>query len=260
MTIVCHKHRFIFIKTRKTAGSSIEIALSRLCEDSDFITPLSHPEGPDERLRREAGGHPPVNWQKSWWQYRSWKEIRQRFKRGRRAMLLGAHATAGQIRHHFGEDVWNRYLKITVERNPWDKAVSRYWWMRYRSHRRHGGAKTFESLSDFLERVSWERPHWLSNWNHYAINDRPAVDCFLFYETLSADLQALEQRLKVPAGTLTLPRERAKGNSRADCRPYTEVMGRSDRSIVSAICRKEITELGYRFETTASNAPRVLPS
>ena len=37
--IVSHKHKFIFLKTRKTAGTSIQIALSGICDiESDIIT------------------------------------------------------------------------------------------------------------------------------------------------------------------------------------------------------------------------------
>ncbi len=40
--IVSHEHGFIFMKTRKTAGTSVEIALSRICGPDDVITP-DHP-------------------------------------------------------------------------------------------------------------------------------------------------------------------------------------------------------------------------
>ena len=38
--IVSHKHKFIFIKTKKTAGTAIEAALSELCGPQDVITPF----------------------------------------------------------------------------------------------------------------------------------------------------------------------------------------------------------------------------
>ena len=37
--IVSHAHKFIFIKTKKTAGTAIEAALSELCGPDDVITP-----------------------------------------------------------------------------------------------------------------------------------------------------------------------------------------------------------------------------
>ena len=39
--ILSHKHKFIFIKTKKTASTSLEIVLSKLCGKDDIITPVS---------------------------------------------------------------------------------------------------------------------------------------------------------------------------------------------------------------------------
>lgn len=51
--IVSHKHKFIFIKTAKSAGTSIEIALSKFCGSEDIITPILPAE--DERKRKQLG-------------------------------------------------------------------------------------------------------------------------------------------------------------------------------------------------------------
>lgn len=52
--IVPHKYQFIFLKTSKTAGTSIEIALSRICDKGDIITAVSDE---DEKIRNELGGN-----------------------------------------------------------------------------------------------------------------------------------------------------------------------------------------------------------
>ena len=51
--IVSHKHRFVFIRCRQTASTSLEIALSRLCGPDDIVTPM-HPRA--ELLRADLGG------------------------------------------------------------------------------------------------------------------------------------------------------------------------------------------------------------
>lgn len=39
--IISHQHRFIFVKTLKTAGTSIEVFLSGLCGRDDVVTPFT---------------------------------------------------------------------------------------------------------------------------------------------------------------------------------------------------------------------------
>ncbi|TAE78164.1 MAG: hypothetical protein EAZ84_02360 [Verrucomicrobia bacterium] len=53
--VISHKHRFIFIKTAKTAGTSIEAFLSPHCGPDDVFTPTFP----------IVEGHQPRNWQQS---------------------------------------------------------------------------------------------------------------------------------------------------------------------------------------------------
>ena len=45
--IISHKNKFIFIKTKKVGGTSLELALASICGDDDIITPTS-----DEDIRK----------------------------------------------------------------------------------------------------------------------------------------------------------------------------------------------------------------
>ena len=61
--ILSHEHKFIFLGTKKTAGTSIELALSELCGPDDVITPLTR-----EDEARRAGRRGAQNWRlHSWW-------------------------------------------------------------------------------------------------------------------------------------------------------------------------------------------------
>ncbi len=57
--IISHSRRFTFIKTAKTAGTSLEIALAKFCGPEDIITPVS-PE--DEKVRKRSGYPGPQNY------------------------------------------------------------------------------------------------------------------------------------------------------------------------------------------------------
>jgi hypothetical protein len=60
--ILSYANNFLFIKTRKTAGTSIEIALSIECSKKDVITPIS-PN--DEIIRKRLLGLLPRNFSSS---------------------------------------------------------------------------------------------------------------------------------------------------------------------------------------------------
>ena len=53
MAIISHSRKFIFVKTMKTAGTSLEMALSKHCSPGDILTQL---EPREERQRREVAG------------------------------------------------------------------------------------------------------------------------------------------------------------------------------------------------------------
>ena len=38
--IISHRHRFIYVKARKVAGTSVEVALAKHCGDADIVTPV----------------------------------------------------------------------------------------------------------------------------------------------------------------------------------------------------------------------------
>ena len=54
--IISHEHKFIFLKTKKTAGTAIEAALSELCGPRDVITPYR------EESEADRKGLPPQNY------------------------------------------------------------------------------------------------------------------------------------------------------------------------------------------------------
>ena len=101
--IVSHKHKFIFLKTQKTAGTSIEIALSKHCGPDDIITPIS---SEDEKLRKKFGNLGPQNYVSPIWDY-GVRDLAKRLLRDRRKLRFYNHISANVVRAHVGEHVWN---------------------------------------------------------------------------------------------------------------------------------------------------------
>lgn len=98
--IISHKHKFIFIKTVKTAGTSLEVFLSQQCGRTDVVTPII-PQVEPHIARNHEGFY--------------------------------NHIPAFQIRQKIDSKVWRSYFKFCVERNPWDKTLSYYYMVNHRN-------------------------------------------------------------------------------------------------------------------------------
>jgi hypothetical protein len=232
--IICHRYKFIFLKTRKTAGTSIEIALSRLCDEGDVVTTLL-PD--DEALRQSQGGRAGINPQVSQKDF----TLRDRLRvwRGRPPRdLFYNHVPANAVRAALPREIWDSYLKISIERNPWDRVLSQYWWDR-------SGREDYPPFSRWLAKRAKRGAHRISNWNIYAIGNEPVASRLLRYEALDDDLAALGREIGVP--DLAMPTVRAKGGVRPDRRDYRDVLSTADANRVADICKREIALLGYEF-------------
>jgi hypothetical protein len=110
--IISHKWGFIFIKTRKTAGSSIEAALSQLLGPDDTATGSERDGTPRQTYEPGMTGHMP------------WHRVSK----------------------IAGKENFRRYKKFCVERNCYDKAVSA--WLYHRTILR----STDRSFREFLRK------------------------------------------------------------------------------------------------------------
>ncbi|HUU67664.1 MAG TPA: sulfotransferase family 2 domain-containing protein [Methyloceanibacter sp.] len=229
--IVSHAHRFIFLKTKKTAGTSIELALTKLCGEDDIITPLT---AIDEARRVDERGA--QNWKRHGW----WNSPRPFWKR--RLLKFTAadygfynHMTADAARTLLNDDeMWRSYFKFAFDRNPWDRQVS-FYQHRYRKE---------PSPPPFPDFIHGDKRARINNYEIYSLAGDVAVDFVGRYENLEADLKhALAQvGLKLDAA---LPR--AKGTFRKDKRPYREFYDNDTRDIVGDWYAREIKLLDYAF-------------
>jgi hypothetical protein len=214
LVIVSHQHRLIFLKTRKTAGTSVEIALSRVCGPDDIITPLAEE---DEALRTTLGGRGP--------QHAASPPL---------PLKPFNHMPARAVRRLVGRKVWRGYYRFTIERNPWDLVVSQYFW-RYRA----------AEGPPFDEWVRSPAVQELAEKNQriYRLGGDVAVDRVLRFESLSADVAALWEERGLP-GSPDLPN--AKGYSRPE-RTYREHYTPETRDLVGSLFARTIADFGYEY-------------
>ncbi len=201
--IISHKYKFIFIKTLKTAGTSLEVFLSQCCGPQDICTPIS-PHVPPHVARNHEG--------------------------------YFNHISANAIASQVGDEIWKNYFKFCVERNPWDKTLSYYHMMNYRS----GGTLPFDRFmkeDDFpLNYPLYTAPH---------DPNQVLVDRVLRYERLTEDLDGVFKELGIPfSGSLGA---NAKSEYRTDRRPYQQVYSQNEAKTVESRFAQEIALHGYQY-------------
>jgi hypothetical protein len=230
--IISHKHKFIFIKTNKTAGTSIEIELSKVCGPIDIITPIG-PYG--EKIRKKIGGKGPQNYLAPLSNYTS-KDIIQVLKKRKFKKKYYNHIRAKSVRKHIGADIWDEYFKFCFERNPWDRIISLYYWKTRKQ-------KCPPSISEF---INSEAPYLLKKKGFYlyTINKKIAVDKICKFENISQEMSDIFNILNI-SFDLNLPRLKSK--IRKDNRSYKDILSAKDRDLIAEIFQDEIKICGYTF-------------
>ncbi len=226
--IISHKHKFIYIKLRKTAGTSIEMMLSKICGENDVITPL----GKEDLIRSKEKSGEARNYHFPLKKY--WKREIAQFLLGQGPACFLEHFTAQEILNRVDEEVWNDYYKFTFDRNPFDKAVSYYFW--------DGGDKKYGNIKDWINNGGL---YSMSSYNLYSIGNRVVVDKVYKYEDMEKGLAHLTKRLNLDT-PLQLPEYRAKGTYRK-VKDYREVIDPESRALLEVMYARELALLNYQF-------------
>ncbi|MEL6619278.1 MAG: hypothetical protein AAFP16_10410 [Pseudomonadota bacterium] len=226
MTLVSHRHKFIFLKTFKTASSSVEGLLEKYCT----------PDPLDETALRRAGhfSDAGIIAARGGTQFRDdtgWR----------------GHMRASEVREKLGQDTWNRYVKIHTTRNLYARQVSNF------------GARNPEVMSRDVSRKmrieafrAWLPVRHLETMDCvqvYMLDGAPVSDHVIRFEHLERDLRALADDLKLPDFNLSdLPhwRNRPKRNARlGDPRDYYDA---NTLAFLNDRYAWEIDRFGWRLE------------
>jgi hypothetical protein len=239
--IISHEHKFIFIKTAKTAGTSIEVALAQICGDKDVITPLSgsqeanrsgrgaqnleldHPLVPKRPLLQRLLRRPERSWHPSIGYY--------------------SHMPAWRVRTYVGEEIWNTYFTFAFERNPWDRQVSHY----------HYKIKNKNPKPAFDRYLARKNKAFVDNYDLYSENGEIIVDFVGRYENLAEDFNTVLKRLGLE-GKTSLSKVNTTPNRATDYRSY---FIDETRKRIESWYQPEIKAFAYSFDQTAPAVPHV---
>jgi len=228
--IISHKHRFIFIKLRKTAGTSLEIALSGICGGDDIITPISLL---DEKVRLEMGHKGAQNYDIPYKQY-SFNDWANRIIKGKKRSFYN-HMPASEIMGTVSSDIWKKYFKFCFERNPWDKTISHYYHLN-RNQR-------FNSIMEYLKHHDSDV---ISDVDMYTEGDRLLVDKVFKFEEMEAALKEIPGMIGLES-PLLLPKYKAKSQFRTSKKHYRELLSDEEAGIIAKKHAREIERMGYTY-------------
>jgi len=167
--LISHRRQFIYLKTYKTGGTSVEILFEPECHPADWSSGPQH--STEEKISDAGivGARKPDTTGAAWFN----------------------HMPAAAVREKIGSEIWNRYLKFCVVRNPYDRVVS-WWW-----HRMENLERLAMAEAD-LSRLRSEFNSWVlrttdlaMDRDKYVINGKVCVDRFIRYERLWEDVLAL---------------------------------------------------------------------
>lgn len=213
--IVSHRYQFIFIKTHKVAGTSIEIALTRFAREDGIVTPLSKIDE-EERLKAGFGGA------------RNFQAEAGHFKN---------HMTAAKVRALLGPDMFDRYFKFSVERNSYDKAVSMYAWMN--PVRQGARANTFDEF------IAKDGLAPAMDFDRYSVSGTPAMDFMVMYHDIQSGLDDVAEQLSLPERIdISGIRQKSGFRDSTDYRPY---YSDATREKVASLFSREIAAFGFTF-------------
>lgn len=225
--IISHSRQFVFIKSAKTAGTSLEAALSNYCSGNDVVTPLG-----DYEFNRDETGR---------WVHRAMN-----------ADGFEQHEWGVTIRNRIGSALWNEYFKFSIARNPWDRVLSLFAWKarnddRLDPERRaesQGGASGAPSPAFRARFAEFVKGPWQTNDRFYVIDGACCVDFVIRYEALADGTAQLCKRLGIPP--IELPR--LKAGFKSDRHHYSQYYDAETQAIVADRHSNDIRLFGYSFE------------
>ncbi len=237
--LVSHRYQFIYTKTAKTAGTSVESYFEQYCMPEGEWTP----EHGRDLYSSETG------------------IIGFRGSNRPKDVMWFHHMSAKKIRDQIGEDIWNRYYKFCVIRDPFDKTVSAFF--HFKKFRESGAAGEPKANKSFKEKVLGlfkpkpkfrsirdEFEHWLVNdgmsvdRDKYVIDGEFCMDDVIRYEILQDDMRRVCERLGVEFEAERLPT--FKKGIRDDKIGLSEIYTPKSIEIVSGLFDYELERFGYQ--------------
>lgn len=160
--------------------------------------------------------------------------------------LVGHQCFASVLKSKMTDEAWNSYFKFTVVRNPWDRAVSTYFYLKNIPN----GTVLLpdESFHDWMLRTytrntSYAAGDFYSKWFRDA-GGNIIVDKICRYENYANDIREIADNFALIGPSDPLPHF-----NKHEREHYSTYHDDDTKDVVAKLYAKDIEFFGYEFET-----------
>jgi len=173
------------------------------------------------------------------------KRRKGRLKGMTSAGRLWKHSTLLDVYGLVNQAQIDDYFCFTLVRNPWDRMVSYYHWLRDQNfdHPAVGLAKS-RGFSDFINHAQTVTTVRRNAYVSYMLDEsgKDAANAYIRLEHLKADLEPLQKHLGFALGEIPVENRSARREA------YQSYYTAQDAALIAEICGPDIDQFGYRFE------------
>jgi len=212
MVLVSNVKKFIYLKNKKVAGTSVEAYFEKYCLP------------PNEQYK----------------QTHSIDETVSKFgiigfrENGKQIGNFSNHMNLSDLNTKLERNVINNYFKFCVVRNPYDKMVSYYFFEKKRLPNNFN-----YTFNEFCKNKD------CFNLNRVKLNGSIKCDYFIKFENLLEDLEIVCKKLSIPFDKDLLPNFKSK--CRTEKKPYQDYYDEETKQIVYQKHKEEFELFGYTF-------------
>jgi hypothetical protein len=234
MTLVSFRHGFIFLKSFKTASTSVEMYLQPFCMGEDVeikeasLQMVSRYGVVGNRLKSDQENPNGPDDVPKW----------------------APHMKAKQVRNRVGKLVWNNFEKISVVRNPFTRVLSGFYW----SHRNEVLPTDQDELLQRFRSYAKNRAPIMSERDKEImdLDGKFILNTTLHTETIVEDLEKLTTRLGLDSSKTSLPRTKDTKSGR----PNIQLADWYDESTTKAVTDSSAHVFErFGYETRPNDGP-----
>jgi len=205
--LLSYKHNYLFLRSHKTGGTSVQIGLERDVGPEDIVSDIA--------------------------EYKSWRDSSKYTTNPQNSKGIKLHSMPGGVRRRIGDELWGKLFKFTCVRNPWEMAVSVYYYYAF------GRKYTFKE---------WIKKSGCANQKFAFWKDTGEEVCndYIRFERLQEDYERICKIIGILPIKLPFTKD-CRSKVRWKKEPYQKIYDPETIEIVATKYKKYIEYFGYKF-------------